>query len=251
MKMIFKEKTNQIIKIGTVLLLGFVMMSIMSMKTYAAPKQMPDGNWFDAEFYGKTYPDLVAVFGTDETLLYSHYVMSGSLEGRLPYAPGAVAGPMTQEQIYQKLMELKTKYPEGTCIFPGRILTEDRYVGYTIQDEVFGDTATLNIYSTGLEEWACLNGVGYTASSATGMIWMPQGYAGQDPLINGLFEEYWNKLQIGDGIRIRENLLVVLTKADDHVTVVKGSNYGDVTWDVKISKEILRTSMLRVESYLW
>ena len=154
------------------LILVFMLATGISLKTHAAPKLMPDGNLFDAEFYGKTYPDLTAVFGTDEALLYSHYTLSGSLEGRLPYAPGAVAGPMTQEQVYQKLMELKTKYPQGTCIFPDRIMTEDRYVGYTIQDEVFGDSATLHIYSTRLDEWASLNGVGYTASKSFPYCWM-------------------------------------------------------------------------------
>ena len=244
-----RTKKRISIKLALSLLLGLVM---MSENTYAAPKVMPDGNMFDAGFYAAAYPDLAAVFGTDETLLYNHYLLCGSLEGRLPYAPGAVADLVSQEQIYQKLMELKAKYPEGTSVGSKVRFTESRYVGYTIQDELFGSEATLNIYSTGLREWARNNNVGYRASySDLGWIWAPVGYAGQDPVVNAKFEELWNKLQVGDGIREYENFMVVLAKADDHVTVVMGNELGEVNWERKISKETLRKSMMRVESYIW
>lgn len=52
----------------------------------AAPKTMPDGQVFDAEFYAKNYPDVVAALGTDEAALYNHYVSYGKAEGRKPYA---------------------------------------------------------------------------------------------------------------------------------------------------------------------
>ena len=51
---------------------------------FVAPKQMADGNMFDAEYYATNNPDVAAVLGTDENLLYSHYVNSGKLEGRIP-----------------------------------------------------------------------------------------------------------------------------------------------------------------------
>lgn len=50
------------------------------------PKQMADGGLFDAAYYAATYPDVVAAFGTDEAMLYNHYVLCGKAEGRLPYA---------------------------------------------------------------------------------------------------------------------------------------------------------------------
>ena len=59
----------------------------------AAVKTMPDGGTFDPAFYAATYPDVAAAFGTDENLLYQHYVMFGKTEGRLPYAAGAPAAP--------------------------------------------------------------------------------------------------------------------------------------------------------------
>ena len=52
----------------------------------AAPKTMPDGQIFDAQFYAQNYPDVVAVLGNNESMLYSHYVNMGKAEGRLPYA---------------------------------------------------------------------------------------------------------------------------------------------------------------------
>lgn len=55
------------------------------MNVIAAPKTMADGGVFDPQYYAETYPDVVAALGTDETMLYSHYVQWGKAEGRLPY----------------------------------------------------------------------------------------------------------------------------------------------------------------------
>ncbi len=57
----------------------------------AAPKVMPDGQIFDAEYYAAMNPDVVAVLGTDEAKLYLHYTTYGKKEGRLPCAPAATA----------------------------------------------------------------------------------------------------------------------------------------------------------------
>ena len=62
-----------------------------SMSVFAAPKTMPDGGTFDPEFYAAMYPDVVAAFGTNETLLYQHYMLAGRVEGRLPFAEGTAA----------------------------------------------------------------------------------------------------------------------------------------------------------------
>ncbi len=60
-----------------------------SMTVCAQPAAMPDGTVFDAEFYAQTYPDVVAVFGTDANALYQHYVTYGIAEGRLATNPAA------------------------------------------------------------------------------------------------------------------------------------------------------------------
>lgn len=51
----------------------------------ATPKQMPDGGYFDATYYATMNPDIYALYGLNEELLYMHYVGCGMAEGRLPY----------------------------------------------------------------------------------------------------------------------------------------------------------------------
>ena len=74
-------------KLSIVTLLTIVMTMCFGMTAFASPKTMPDGTVFDAEYYAKTYPDVVSAIGTDENALYQHYVMAGKAEGRHPVAP--------------------------------------------------------------------------------------------------------------------------------------------------------------------
>ena len=66
------------------LITGLTVVAIVSnsLVAFAAPKTMSDGTVFDAEFYAKNNPDVVAVYGTDENALYQHYVDYGKNEGR-------------------------------------------------------------------------------------------------------------------------------------------------------------------------
>ncbi len=72
-------------KIKGHIFVALVAIMLSGMTVCAAPKTMPDGQTFDAEFYAKTYPDVVAALGSSESALYSHYVNYGKAEGRLPY----------------------------------------------------------------------------------------------------------------------------------------------------------------------
>lgn len=66
--------------------------TIMSGTTvFAAPKTMSDGGIFDPEYYAQQNPDVVAALGTDENILYQHYLNNGKSEGRLPYDPSTAA----------------------------------------------------------------------------------------------------------------------------------------------------------------
>ena len=67
------------------LLTAFTLTLASSMTAFAAPEVMPDGGVFDAEYYAQNNPDVVAAFGTDKELLYSHYVNCGKAEGRLGF----------------------------------------------------------------------------------------------------------------------------------------------------------------------
>ena len=64
------------------LLAIFTLTLASSITAFAAPEVMPDGGLFDAEYYAQNNPDVVAAFGTDKELLYSHYVNCGRAEGR-------------------------------------------------------------------------------------------------------------------------------------------------------------------------
>lgn len=66
-----------------------IALSTWSMSVDAAPKTMPDGTVFDAEYYAETYPDVAKAIGTDETSLYNHYVQYGKAEGRKAVADTA------------------------------------------------------------------------------------------------------------------------------------------------------------------
>lgn len=69
--------------------LAIVLVLSLSVCAMAAPKKMPDGGVFDAEFYAANNPDVVAVLGTSADALYVHYVNCGAAEGRLPYGTDA------------------------------------------------------------------------------------------------------------------------------------------------------------------
>ena len=70
-------------RIITTLLLAVLGLS-SSITAFAAPKTMPGGNVFDAEYYANTYQDVKEALGTDEKVLYKHYLDYGKNEGRKP-----------------------------------------------------------------------------------------------------------------------------------------------------------------------
>lgn len=84
---------KNILKKSLITALAIAAFGSFSLSVCAAPKTMPDGTVFDAEFYAATYPDVVQAFGTDEAALYNHYVAYGKAEGRLPYAAAPAAEP--------------------------------------------------------------------------------------------------------------------------------------------------------------
>jgi len=77
---------NRILIFVTMLLLA------MPMSALAAPKTMGDGGRFDAQFYAATYPDVVALVGSDASALYNHYLVSGKIEGKYPFNPIEAVG---------------------------------------------------------------------------------------------------------------------------------------------------------------
>lgn len=82
-------------------------MMLFGMTAFAAPKTMSDGGTFDPEYYAQQNPDVVAALGTDENVLYQHYLNNGKAEGRLPYANGVSLVDTKQEQINAVITQIE------------------------------------------------------------------------------------------------------------------------------------------------
>lgn len=74
---------GEVMRKKIIIILALILsLNVTAMTAYAAPKTMPDGGTFDAEFYAETYPDVKAAVGTNEADLYNHYLQYGKAEGR-------------------------------------------------------------------------------------------------------------------------------------------------------------------------
>ena len=136
-----------------------------SVCVYAAPKTMKNGDIFDAEVYAALYPDVVAVYGTSESKLYSHYQKYGKKEGRIAYIPAPtvpaatpVATPATvatteQQQAINSLLaylnnpvqdpvtlsrlfSVDTSFSPVSTDFESTIVSALRNAGYTLTPSI-------------------------------------------------------------------------------------------------------------------
>ena len=91
-------------------------LSIPALKADAAPVTMADGTVFDAEFYASSYPDVVAVFGTNPDLLYMHYALCGKAEGRLAVSPSYVPTTTNTGSFDFDVVYYAGRYPDVATI---------------------------------------------------------------------------------------------------------------------------------------
>lgn len=99
------------IKRSITIILTIMAVVVSPLSAYAAPKTMPDGQIFDAEFYAETYLDVKQALGTDETVLYNHYLTYGKAEGRKPYADAQTsAQPAATWQVPATAIEQLNDY---------------------------------------------------------------------------------------------------------------------------------------------
>lgn len=101
------------------LLTGILVSSIfftLSENVNAAPKVMPDGTTFDAEFYANTYPDVKSAVGNDEAALYNHYVQHGKAEGRKATATSTTPASTTYQDNFDPVFYANT-YPDLKAAF--------------------------------------------------------------------------------------------------------------------------------------
>jgi len=90
----------------------------------ARPRLMADGTVFDVVYYRKNNPDVVAVLGSDENMLFTHYTLYGKNEGRKPCEDGAV--PIVPINTYDNEPVVENTKP--TALVPGKSTGTGEYV---------------------------------------------------------------------------------------------------------------------------
>ncbi|MBR3308220.1 MAG: hypothetical protein IKI75_13345 [Lachnospiraceae bacterium] len=88
----------------------------ISINAQAAPKTMPDGTLFDAEYYAQSNPDVVAALGSSPDMMYLHYVKFGKAEGRRPVAPGTDTASNNDEAPDFDAVYYAQKYPDVVSV---------------------------------------------------------------------------------------------------------------------------------------
>ncbi len=104
-----------LIKISAILTAVFCI-TFLRFTVNAAPVKMADGQLFDAAFYASHNPDVVAVFGTDQNMLYLHYSLCGKTEGRLPYDPSYGNGGSSSSGSFDAAY-YAARYPDVSAVF--------------------------------------------------------------------------------------------------------------------------------------
>ena len=153
----FQEERKEKIMKKRYLVVGVcAAMLLQSMTVLAAPKQMSDGTFFDAEYYAASNPDVKAVFGTNEQNLYLHYKMCGKNEGRKPVAPTQYETPVTPS--VSNIMEngfdpvyYANHYPDVVAVLgrdPQKLYQHYTLFGKNEGRKAHADTSTTNTSNT-------------------------------------------------------------------------------------------------------
>ena len=103
------------IKLSAILTAVFCIVGV-KFSVNAAPVKMADGQLFDATYYAQKNPDVVAVFGTDQNMLYLHYSLCGKTEGRLPYDPSYGSGSSSSAGDFDAAY-YAARYPDVAAVF--------------------------------------------------------------------------------------------------------------------------------------
>ena len=104
-----------LIKLSAILTAVFCI-TFLRFTVNAAPVKMADGQLFDAAYYASHNPDVVAVFGTDQNMLYLHYSLCGKTEGRLPYDPSCGNGGSSSSGSFDAAY-YAARYPDVAAVF--------------------------------------------------------------------------------------------------------------------------------------
>lgn len=183
----------------------------------AAPKTMPDGGTFDAEYYAQNNPDVVAALGSNESVLYQHYLNYGKAEGRAPYQQAA---KLTDDEIRAKAYAMQAKYPDG--MFWGRNRCGE--FALIMKRGVFGDqnngTNMIPPEQVGLPS-------GTVQIVSPHCVIKPLSF---DDIVVGARVAY-------SGTHTPDHEVFVLDKNSSYITVCEGSNNAQVKWGRKIYRK--------------
>lgn len=115
----------------------FVLFAGGSMAVHAANY----ADLFDAAYYAKRYPDVVAAVGSNPDALYNHYVNNGINEGR-------IAGPVFDVHKYRENnSDLEGIYADNWAAYVNQYLTEGLKEGRVGYGEEFDAASYANRYS--------------------------------------------------------------------------------------------------------
>lgn len=123
------------------LIAGAGMMFVLFIGCGMAANAVNYADLFDADYYAKKYPDVVAAYGTDPGALYNHYVNNGINEGRN-------AGPLFDVHKYRENnKDLEGIYADNWAAYVNQYLTEGLKEGRIGYGEEFDAASYANRYS--------------------------------------------------------------------------------------------------------
>ncbi len=239
-------------------LIAMILAMAPSVKAQAAPKVMPDGTVFDAEFYADRYPDVVAALGRSEEAMYRHYKQYGRAEGRLPYASAAVSVTTTvpaNASAYDKIVAMKSEFPEGMewdydNFYRSPNRKRDTNVGlnasacqafaYIVFDRIWGTDVYVHYRDMGLLGW--MNRAASSLGPGTHVLDI-NDFINSGVDFNTYKNQYWSQIRSGDLLSYGGHIVVVLSNNGNSLTVCEG-NYDDghggrIHWFREISKDYL------------
>ena len=183
MKVLFKK-----LFIYTAALVAALILFPMSVN--AEPQMMPDGQYFDPEYYAENNPDVEKVCGTSTERLYAHYLEFGKEEGREPFDPELLEDP--------DLMLMP-----GVDLSP--IAAKDAYTlkGYFNRSVFIGDSIMVGYHNhLAYLKDANLSGAQFLAKVSYSAVHANNEVDKLHPLYMGISQPVWNSIYMMNADRV-------------------------------------------------
>lgn len=213
---------------------------------------------FDAEYYANSYPDLKAVYGTDEEALFQHFITAGLTEGR-------IASPEFDIVAYRNgYADLQAVFGDNWDAYADHYLTVGKAEGRTIgvragagQNDNAQTAASDSIYNAMIAQKAVFP-EGMHWDNGNFYAWHGGIYSGGYGCAGFAFAlsdaAFGNAparmhydpgaVKVGDIVRMNNDThsVIVLEVNSDHVIVAEGNYNSSIHWGRRISKAELAAS---------